>query len=139
MITILLCYIPFSEVYLFLKGAKITNGSYVDAYDIGENDSTLLCHTNLHYCCNIYDGLRAGEWYFPNGSTVRIEGWNRNYNHDQPNYFYRNRDSQVVRLNRRGNPLESGLFYCIVPDANHINRILYTNICKLILYKCVYT
>ena len=114
-----------SGVYLSLKGAYLANNSYVDVDDIGEDESALICHTNKTDCCGLN---RAGEWYFPNGSRVQRWSWNRHYSE----YFYRNRDERIVRLNRYGNsPLERGHFYCELPDANDVNKTLYVNICEL--------
>ena len=109
-----------------LKGANIDNGSYVDADDIGEYDNALMCHTNRPDCCSVN---RAGEWYFPNRSYVPVVG---HYDHNlgYSDYFYRNRDDGVVRLNRHENPLAFGRFQCLVPDANGVTRTLIVQICK---------
>ena len=121
-----------SGVSLTLKGASIANNSYVDADDIGEgDDDALLCRTDRSSCCA---SPRAGEWYFPDGNKVNIEGSN-----PPENLFFRNRDKSVVRLNRRGNPSERGLFRCQVPDAaNNIQSVYIYIIGMLMHLLCIY-
>ena len=70
---------------------------------------------------------RAGEWYFPDGTTVPIEGEGEN----GATTFYRNRgDDGSVNLNRLNSDVMSptGLFCCEVPDANDINKTVCINI-----------
>ena len=108
-------------VSLILNGTEIANNSYVDVDDIGANENALLCHTDKHDCCREHPN-RAGEWYFPNGTVVGTGGASQDE-------FYRDRATQVVRLNRRqGTSTERGLFLCQVPDSNHILQIVYINI-----------
>ena len=96
--------------------------------DIGEDDGALLCHTNKTDCCG--SPYLIGEWYFPNGNQVQILGYaHRNASH----YFYRNRGSQVVRLNRVMNPPERGRFFCKVPDSSGELQAIYVNVGK---YHC---
>ena len=119
-----------SGVYLSLKGDYLANNSYVDVDDIGEQESALICHTNKTDCCRS-DPIRAGEWYFPNGSRVQDGHWNQQFS-GVNEYFYRNRGEKIVRLNRYGNsPLERGHFYCELPDANEIDKTLHVNISEL--------
>ena len=91
--------------------------SIVDAADIGEEDSALLCYTDI-------GGVkmnRLGKWYFPNGSAVRAN----NSNHDS----YRNRGTNVVGLNRRDNTIiPTGIFRCEIPDTSGINQTVYIGI-----------
>ena len=103
-----------------------TNNSHADVYDIGEGDeAALLCITNLVECCYSSDtpigvgGL--GEWFYPNGSTVPIEG--AGYD------LYRNRGPSVVRLNRRRNGTSpTGLYCCEVPDSTFTTQRVCANI-----------
>ena len=113
-----------SGVYLSLKGVYLANNSYVDVDDIGEDENALICYTNKTSCC--HRPYWVGEWLFPNGSNVQIVGWNQNSG--ASGFFYRNRGDRVVRLNRYGNPLETGHFYCQLPDANDVIQILHVNI-----------
>ena len=111
-------------MFLSLNGHFIANNSYVDVDDIGEDDDALLCHTDKPDCCNpfLVYGIRAGEWYYPNGSRVGIQG-------GYQDEFYRNRRAQVVRLNRRqGTFTARGLFRCEVPDASGIIQTVFVNI-----------
>ena len=109
-------------MFLSLNRHPIANNSYVDVNDIGEYDDALLCHTDKPDCCYPYYGLRVGEWYYPNGSRVRIQG-------GYQDEFYRNRGAQIVRLNRRqGTFTARGLFRCEVPDINNNIQTVYVNI-----------
>ena len=115
-----------------LKGKDIANNSYVNVDDIGEgSDAALLCHTDKTNCCNANNmgRTKAGEWYYPNGTTVGIEDTRIN-----PYEFYRNRDKQVVRLNHRnGTFVEKGRFRCEIPDVNSISQSIYVHMGRFIM------
>ena len=85
---------------------------------IGENDAALLCHTDKPGCCR---ANRTGEWYFPNGTKVgRFQ-----------DEFYRDRETQVVRLNRHKGSFtefERGLFQCEIPDSSNMTQTVYVHI-----------
>ena len=91
--------------------------------NIGVHDDALMCVTDKPDCCrspytskSVSD--RFGEWYFPNGSSVRNEG--HKYN------FYRDRSHQTVRLNRRNDAVHpTGTFHCELPDITGTNRTLH--------------
>ena len=95
----------------------------MDVDDIGEgNDAALLCHTDKTDCCNAHN--RAGEWYYPNGTTVGIR-----YTGEANLEFYRDRGTRVVRLNhRQGISTERGCFRCEIPDSRDILQNIYINI-----------
>ena len=99
-------------VHFQLNGASYSNNSRVNITDIGEDDDdSLICVTNNTDCCVNH----VGEWYFPNGSAVKIEGAGE--------AFYRNRGPSVVRLHRRHNVMmPTGSFCCVVSDANGIDQ-----------------
>ena len=106
-------------MYLSLNGVNISNDGYVLASGIGEDDGGLLCITDRSDCCR---SRPRGEWSFPNGSLIEIEGGRMG------NFFFRNRGTGVVRLNRRGDPRERGRFRCEIPDANDVSLTMYVNI-----------
>ena len=121
---------------LSLNGQTIPNEGDVLASDIGEggdggtgmNDGGLLCITNRIECCRGADnpnGGAQGYWYFPNGNAVGIRG-----DHTTGDFFYRNRDARIVRLNRFGTstPPERGRFSCVVPNATGDMMTVYVNI-----------
>ena len=112
-------------VNLSLNGEIIPNDGYVLASDIAIGGSGLLCNTDRNDCCRGIDGAAQGQWYFPDppGGQVLIRG-----NRNTGNFFYRDRDAQIVRLNRFGNPTERGRFRCEVPNAAGDNMHLYVNI-----------
>ena len=112
-----------------LKGEIIANNSYVAADQIGSNeDDAFNCLTDKKSCCRSSDGTRAGEWYFPNGTKVDIQGPRKDM--QNISYFYRNRGPSVVRLISVENPSERGQFFCEVPDSQDENQRVYVNIGK---------
>jgi hypothetical protein len=56
---------------MYLDGDQLANYSIVNLEDIGDGDSALICYSNSPNCCT---SSNVGEWYFPNGSAVRIQG-----------------------------------------------------------------
>ena len=90
--------------------------------NIGEDDTALLCMTNLTACCRRpYTGENVtvfANWYFPNGTRVpSILIWD----------FYRNRGQSLVRLNRR-NGEEEGIYRCEIPDSMNVTQTLYVGV-----------
>ena len=111
-----------------LNGSPIANNSFVNVDDIGKDDDALHCCTDKSDCCKTPN--RAGEWYYPNGSRVGIMG-------PPQNEFYRDRDTQVVRLNhRQGTFTETlrGRFRCEVPDTNNNEQSIHAYIGMHILW-----
>ena len=105
-------------VYLTLGGQPYGNGSSILIGEIGEGDGALLCVTDLVQCCR--DGA-LGNWFYPNRSSVRVDGSNDD--------FYRDRGLGIVRLNRRNNAMSpTGQFCCMVPDATSTDRTTCINI-----------
>ena len=93
---------------MYLDGNQLANYSVVNLEDIDESNCALICYTNAPGCC---ESLRAGEWYFPNGSAVRTTG--------EMNDFYRDRSERRVRLNRRNNAMgPTGIYCCDIPGSN---------------------
>ena len=102
-----------------LGGQTYPNNSVFLMTDIGADDSALLCVTDRVNCCD--QPNRIGEWFYPNGAPVPNHGTGEN--------FYRNRGSQVVRLNRRNSALSpTGKYHCMIPDASGTSQILTANI-----------
>ena len=115
-------------VTLSLNGVDVPNDGYVLVTDIteggtGMNDGGLLCITDRTDCCRGRDGVAQGEWYFSNGSLVEIQG-----TRTTGDFFFRNRDARIVRLNRFDNPMERGRFRCEVANATGVNVTVYVNI-----------
>ena len=90
--------------------------------DIGENDTALLCVTNLTACCRHPDsenGSSLGNWFFPNGTRVP----SYNYSSD----LYRDRGQMVVRMKRRGDG-EEGIYRCEIPGSMDVNQTVYIGV-----------
>ena len=109
------------RVKFILRDQTYLNNSIVAINDIGEGDNALLCVTDNPDCCNIKNN-KGGEFYYPNNSAVPG-------NFHSSNSLYRNRDSQVVRLNRRNDVLSpTGIYKCKIPDSTGMNRNIYINV-----------
>ena len=96
-------------VYFELNSKVYLNNSIVSITEIGEGENALVCKTDLEACCKTIPN-RFGEFYYPNGAQVPIARVQQG--------FYRNRDSQLIRLNRReGTSSPTGKYRCEIPDA----------------------
>ena len=116
----------FIGVQLTLKGTIYRNNSFFFLNELGriESDDALQCITDKVGCCK-YSPNRFGEWYFPDGSRIPIEGDSRE--------FYRNRGYDgTVNLNYRAPLLPpTGHYCCRVPNAADVSQTLCANIlCK---------
>ena len=91
--------------------------------DIGEgDDAALLCVTDSTECCA--SPHTVGEFYYPDGSEVRIRA--------SPDSMYRNSGDGFIRLNRRNNALSPlGRYRCAIPDSQGVMRNIYVNIGEL--------
>ena len=85
--------------------------------DIGEDDTALLCVTNLTACCQ--PPHRGGKWLFPNGSRVGHKNGQLN--------FYANRGESVVRMHRRRGG-EDGIYHCEIPDSVNVTQTMYIGV-----------
>ena len=88
------------------KGYQITDGG------------ALECHTDDTTCCRGIDnpnGTGRGEWYYPNGTVVPPPGGDT--------VFYRTRDHMVIRLNKVGGTLLTGMYRCMVPGTGGVTII----------------
>ena len=95
------------------RGQTYVDGDIILITDIGEGDDALLCVTDREDCCSSPNG----EFYYPNGSPVGFSFTNS---------LYRNRGSQVVRLNRRDNTLSPvGRYRCEIPDSSGATQRIY--------------
>ena len=107
-----------SGVNLLWRGIQYPNNSILNIEQIGEGEYALVCQTDRIPCCG-FPPYRFGEWYYPNGSIVPIEGAGAT--------FYRNRnDDGQVLLNQRNNVTDYsfGPFCCVLPNASDINHTL---------------
>ena len=107
-------------VSLLWRSMQYPNKSIVNIEDVGEGVDAVACQTDSLHCCRVY---RIGEWYYPNGSRIPIEG--------EGALFYRTRsDEGLVLLHRRNRNIiitassTSGLFCCVLPDASGVTQTL---------------
>ena len=89
--------------------------------DITEGSGALLCTTNNSNCCSDTE-LRAGEFYFPiqspkNGEVVPVQG-------EAMADYYRDRQTQHIRLHRQSEGDITGQFRCEMPTSNKLTMNL---------------
>ena len=113
-------------IYLSLKGKNYQNNSVFSTSVIGNvsTGSSLECVTDRKPCC-ASDPNRAGQWLFPDGGLVPIQGL--------ASTFYRSRgDAGTVNLNRLNSDITmpTGRFCCVVPDNNDVQTTICAIICK---------
>ena len=104
------------DVWFSLNGATYQNNSVVTLEDIGEDDTSLHCVTNLSACCG--PGSNA-NWFFPNGTRVPSNGWRWD--------FYRTRHQMMVHLLRRRGGVE-GIYRCEIPDSVNVTQTIYIGV-----------
>ncbi len=100
-----------------LRGETFTNTSSISLEDIGETDEALIFRTEIKDCCR---EQRIGQCYDPNGVELGTRA--------ARNEMYRNRDSQMVRLNKvdvfTGEAAIPGMYCCTVPNNDgNLHRI----------------
>ena len=71
------CQQTFPYVSFGLTGQSLADHSYVDLSTVGsdnDNIDSVVCHTDLVYCCSGGEGHHRGDWYFPNGTRLPFIG-----------------------------------------------------------------
>ncbi len=103
-----------------LRGETFANASSISLALIGETDETLIFQTEIRIAAE----CKIGHCYDPNGVELGFKAFN--------NEMYRNRDSQLVRLNKNklytGQAAITGLYCCTVPNNNGILHRICVNI-----------
>ena len=108
--------ITHAAVGFLFQGRLYGNNSIVSLAEIGEGRDALLCITNGTDCCRGSQLTSTREWYFPNGTQVRVYG--------SGDSIYRDRGSSVVRLNRRHNATSpTGIYQCVIPSLTGLINI----------------
>ena len=125
-------YITYSldnPLQLIFRGVSYPNNSVLPLKEIGDisTGSAILCTTNLDSCCRFPN---RGEWYYPNGSMVPINGAIED--------FYRGRTTeQSIHLNRRNNAQSpTGSFCCELPDNSGVTHTLCVSLGKSKQFTC---
>ena len=112
-------------MFLSLNGVTIPSDTYVLASGIATDASGLHCNTDRDGCCR---ASGEGHWYLPDGREVMSFTAEDMARPEPNNFFSRNRDTGIVRLNCNGNPPERGRFHCEIPNASGVIVTLYVNI-----------
>ena len=101
------------------------NNSLVMLENIGEDDTALLCMSNLSACCRqqytVENVSVRGNWFLPSGSTVANE------TSSELRDFYSERGQVVVRLNL-GRIGENGIYRCEIPDSLNVTQTIYIGV-----------
>ena len=95
------------------------------ADEIGEGHSALVCFTDDPGCCDADRG--QGKWFSPDGGAV-VESYDEGSG-GGGGVVYEGRGSSILTLSIRGGVLvESGLYYCELPDAEGRNVTVYMGV-----------
>ena len=94
--------------------------------NIGENDTALLCMSNLSACCGqqytVENRSVRGNWFLPSGSKVANETFS-----ELRDFYYSERGQVVVRLNL-GRIGEGGIYRCEIHDARNVTQTIYIGV-----------
>ena len=100
-------FINFTGIVIVYHQESYQNLSIVN---FNVDTRVLKCYTNKNGCCKFAMGGGEGEWFFPNGSRVRILA--------SGDSVYRNRDRSVVNLKWKiyYDAIPMGIFCCEIPS-----------------------
>ena len=96
-------------------GNIFSNHSYVDLSGAQtSSEKTVQCHTDLTSCCSSLEGADRGDWFFPNGTTLR--------SNSSGDSLYRSRTAQRVNLHcRKSVSITNGIYQCTI-ETNAVNN-----------------
>ena len=107
--------------YISFRGTTLSNHSYVDFDDVGENrfgsnNDTVQCHTDLSSCCDTHQLSPRGDWFFPNGTRLPL--------FNESGDIQESVLTQVVHIRRFNNAIgPSGIYRCFIgTNAVHDNN-----------------
>ena len=114
------------DVWFSLNNTTYRNNSLVTLEDIGEQNASLLCMTNLTACCQhpySENWSASGNWFFPNKSRVLNENPNSTI------YRTRSRSKRVakIQMHRRRGGVE-GIYRCEIPDSMNALQTIYIGV-----------
>ena len=91
--------------------------------NIGEDDTALLCMSNLSACCRqqytVENVSVRGNWFLPSGSTIANE------TSSELRDFYSERGQVVVVRLNLGRIGENGIYRCEIPDSLNVTQTIY--------------
>lgn len=114
------CFIAVPPIEFRLQATALPSGSSLNVSEIGEGGNALLCWTPNQNCCK---ANRLGEFFLPSGASVALKKDGKD--------LYRNRGTQLIRLNHRHNavsPPTPGCYSCCLPDGCDDNKCIYINL-----------
>ncbi len=124
---------PNTGLTVELNGVEYAENDEIDMTLIGtgtrEDQSGLLCRTNLTGCCRSWRSGAQGGWHYPDNTLVGVSTTGLD--------FYRNRGYDgIVRLNRRNGATEpTGSYCCEVGTMADPNARICVTLSKLfVLY-----
>ena len=108
------------DVWFSFRNVTYQNNSNVTLEDLGENDTALLCVTNLTACCQLpgSNGSTIGKWFFPNGTEVSSSSamWS----------FYITSGDMMVLLHHTKGGVE-GIYRCEIHSMK-VNQTIYIGV-----------
>ena len=114
-------YCPLGSVQTYpnitFRGTTLANHSYVNLSLVGNDSSgsdSVQCRTDLSTCCSGSQGVHKGDWYFPNGTRLPLDG-----------NVYETRGDKRVNLHRTIEGNVFGIYRCgIATSSVHHNNII---------------
>ena len=132
-VTIFNTYLSVADAVFSLNGTIYHNNSIVTLEDIGDDDTALLCMTNLTACCQLpypgENGSAIGSWFFPNGTRVPsvIADETSGETSGELWDFYSEGGEMVVCLNR-GEGGEEGIYRCEISTSMNVTQSIYIGV-----------
>lgn len=102
---------------LLHRGNLIANNSILLIDDVGMALDGLICFTSKQNCCSLNAGQELGQWLDP--EEQEVDGVS----------FSQDRGLSILTLNNlQASENDTGLFQCIVPDSQGVNRTLFVGL-----------
>ena len=128
-VTIFNTYLSVADAVFSLNGTIYHNNSLVNLEDIGDDDTALLCVTNLTACCEPpYSGENGPaivNWFLPNGTTVPSPIANKSSGELLDSFS--EGGEVVVRLNHREGG-EEGIYRCEISTSMNVIQTIYIGV-----------
>ena len=110
------------RLYLGYSGGVFTNFTVIQA---GEFSDTTI--NNVLWCQSANNRTPVGEWFVPSGMNVSTED-------DAGPLHVHYDEGQIGLLRDAGIGDEQGLYRCVIPDENEVNRDLWIAIYSVPVY-----
>ena len=107
-----------SVPYITFMGARLSNHSYLEVGQLGNDSNVLQCHTDFPNCCNSSSESQTGQWVLPDQSVISPG------ESEVSLYTVLSRE-QGIDLAFNGAPQDAmeGLFHCEIPTIGGLESV----------------